>query len=524
MLAWITFIPLIGAATIFLISCENRRAIETWGMFFSGLTLFLSLLLLIGFDVNNPGMQLQINRLWIPNLGINFRMGIDGISLWMVLLTAFLTPIAVYFSAGSIKKDLREFLALLLFLETGMIGVFVSLDLVLFYIFWEVMLIPMYFLIGVWGAERRIYSAVKFFLFTMFGSVLMLIAILVLYREAGIQSFDIEVLKTAAQSLTPRMAVVLFWFFFLAFAIKVPVFPFHTWLPDAHTDAPTAGSVILAGVLLKMGTYGFLRFSLPMFPHQCYDFALLISSLAVIGIIYAAWVATMQPDMKRLIAYSSVSHLGFSVLGIFSFTLEGMTGGLLHMVNHGLSTGALFLIVGMLYDRTHTKLIERFGGITRIMPFFSVCFLLVMLSSIGLPGLNGFVGEFLVLVGSAKAAHELTFPGASYILTVCAATGVIWGAVYMLWMFQRVMLGPVKHKENENLQDLNKREKWCLIPIIVLCVVIGIFPKLLIKPMEAPLKELVRIVQQANQPVSRVDQITGLEHQMHEFGTQRGDQ
>jgi NADH-quinone oxidoreductase subunit M len=494
MLAWITFIPLLGALTVFLIRRDNRQAVGAWGLIFSGFTLLLSLLLLSGFNGEYGAFEFIIRRDWVPDLGIEFLMGVDGISLWMILLTAFLTPITILFSSGSVKHDFREFTALLLLLETGLIGVFSSLDLILFYVFWEASLIPMFFLIGIWGADRRIYSAVKFFLFTMVGSVLMLVAILVLYRagvEAGIRTFDITQLQQVAGLLNPRTAMMLFWFFFIAFSIKVPIFPLHTWLPDAHTDAPTAGSVILAGVLLKMGTYGFLRFSLPLFPQQSVDNALFISVLAVIGIIYAAWVATMQPDMKRLIAYSSVSHLGFAVLGIFSFTIEGMTGGLLQMLNHGLSTGALFLIAGILYDRTHTKLIEKFGGISRVMPMFSVIFLIAMLASIGLPGLNGFVGEFLVLLGSARAAHLSTFPGANYALTALAVTGVIWGAVYMLWMFQRVMLGKIRHEENLQLHDLDRREKWCLIPIIVLCIVIGLFPKLFTKPMEQPIKQLL---------------------------------
>ena len=528
MLAWITFIPLFGALTIFLVKRDDRRGAELWGLLFSGFTLLLSLLLLFGFDGDFGSFKFLIANDWIPSLGIQFKMGIDGISLWMVLLTAFLTPICIYFSTDSIQKGYREFTALLLLLEAGMMGVFVSLDLILFYVFWEAMLIPMYFLIGIWGAERRIYSAVKFFLFTMVGSVLMLIAILVLHR-AGMQmpfdmrTFDLIQLQAVAHNLTPKMASVLFWFFFLAFAIKVPIFPLHTWLPDAHTDAPTAGSVILAGVLLKMGTYGFLRFSLPLFPQQSYDYALFISVLAVVGIIYAAWVATMQPDMKRLIAYSSVSHLGLSVLGIFTFTLEGMTGGLLHMLNHGLSTGALFLIAGIIYNRSHTKLIEKFGGISRIMPLFSVCFMITMLASIGLPGLNGFVGEILVLLGSSKAAYLRTFPGAHMVLTVLAATGVVWGAIYMLWMFQRVMLGPVKHEENRKLKDLSKREIWCLVPILVFCVIIGIFPKMFTKPMEAPLQKLIDRIHYEKPVVEMPKELADIQVQIPEIEETGGE-
>jgi len=495
MLVLITFIPLIGAIITMLARKDDRRGIEFVGMVTSIITLVLSLVVLGGFDGDYGSMKFIIRHEWVSEMGIEFHMGIDGISIWMILLTAFLTPICIFYSGGSIKNSFREFVAMLLFLETSMIGVFASIDMILFFVFWEAVLIPMYFLIGVWGSDRRTYSAMKFIIYTMFGSVLMLVAILIIHQAGnglGLRTFNmLEFPAIIQNAVAPRTAQILFWFFFLAFAIKVPIFPFHTWLPDAHTDAPTAGSVILAGVLLKMGTYGFLRFSLPIFPQESLDFALFISALGVVGIIYGAWVATMQPDMKRLVAYSSVSHLGLIVLGIFTFTIEGMTGGLLQMVNHGLSTGALFLIVGMLYERRHSKLIEQFGGVARVMPFFSACFIIIMLSSIGLPGLNGFVGEILVLLGSAKAAHLGLFEGANYVLTVLAASGVIWSAVYMLWTYQRVMQGPIKHEENKNLQDINAREKWTLIPIIVLCILIGIFPKFFTKPMEAPITKII---------------------------------
>ena len=495
MLALITFIPLVGAILTMLTRRDDRRGIEFIGAFASIITLALSISLISGFRGDFSSMQFIIRHDWIDGLGIEFHMGIDGISLWMVLLTAFLTPICIFYSVGTVKNSPREFIAMLLALETSMIGVFVSLDMILFFVFWEAILIPMYFLIGIWGYDRKTYSAMKFLVYTMFGSILMLVAILMIHKAGfslGIRTFDLLQFPAIVQhAVTPRTAQILFWFFFLAFAIKIPIFPFHTWLPDAHTDAPTAGSVILAGILLKMGAYGFLRLSLPIFPRESLDYALFIIVLGVVGIIYGAWVATMQPDMKRLVAYSSVSHLGLVVLGIFTFTPEGMTGGLLQMVNHGLSTGALFLIVGMLYERAHTKLIEKYGGISRVMPYFSACFLLIMLSSIGLPGLNGFVGEILILLGSAKSSHLVTFPGASYVLTVLAASGAIWSAVYMLWMFQRVMQGPIRHEENKHMEDISAREKWALIPIIVLCILIGIFPKFFTKPMEAPIMQII---------------------------------
>lgn len=495
MLILITFIPLVGALTTMLTRKDDRRGIEAIALLASSLTLLLSIAVLAGFNGDYATMKFVVRYAWVPELGIDFHMGIDGISIWMVLLTSFLTPICVIYSAGTIKEGFREFIALLMFLETAMLGVFVSLDMILFFIFWEAVLIPMYFLIGIWGSDRRTYSAMKFIIYTMFGSILMLVAILIIHRAGlsiGFQTFSMLDFPSIIQNaITPRTAQILFWFFFLAFAIKVPIFPFHTWLPDAHTDAPTAGSVILAGVLLKMGTYGFLRFCLSFFPQESLDFALFISSLGVIGIIYGAWVATMQPDMKRLVAYSSVSHLGLIMVGIFTFTVEGMTGSLLQMINHGLSTSALFLIVGMLYERKHTKLIERFGGIARVMPFFAACFIIIMLSSIGLPGLNGFVGEILILLGSAKAAHLGLFEGASYVLTVLAVSGVIWSAIYMLWTYQRVMQGPIKHQDNQNLSDINMREKLALIPIIIMCFLIGIFPKYFTTPMQAPIQKII---------------------------------
>ena len=388
----------------------------------------------------------------MPSYGISYSLGIDGISMFLILLTTLLSPLAVL-ASWSIHERLKEYFIFMLLLETGMIGVFASLDLFLFYVFWEIMLIPMYFLIGVWGGERRIYAALKFVLYTMVGSVLMLVAIIALYfmhgDATGTFTFSYPQIQSALASgrmvLSPVIEQWLFIAFFLAFAVKVPLFPFHTWLPDAHVEAPTAGSVLLAGVLLKMGTYGLIRFNLPLFPHMSHLFAPLISLLAIVGIVYGALVAMVQPDMKKLVAYSSVSHMGFIVLGIFSFNPQGMEGAVYQMLNHGISTGALFLIVGMIYDRRHTRMIDEFGGLANRMPLYAAFFLVVTLSSIGLPGLNGFVGEFLILLG--------TF-GVSHARAAVAALGVILSAVYMLWMYQRVIWGEIKNDRNAALLDL----------------------------------------------------------------------
>src|SRR5215831_12534009 len=409
----VTFTPAVGGLLILLFGRQQKRAIRSFALSVAVLAFIFSLHLVVHFDVNTTDYQYQINVPWVPAFGISYQMGIDGISLFLILLTTVLTPLAIL-ASYSIDQRPKEYFLFMLMLETGVIGVFVSMDLFLFYVFWEVMLIPMYFLIGVWGGERRIYAAMKFVLYTMIGSVLMLVAIIALYflhgRTTGIYTFSYPAILSAMTSgslvLTPATELYLFLAFFLAFAIKVPLFPFHTWLPDAHVEAPTAGSVLLAGVLLKMGTYGMLRFSLPLFPNMSHLFAPLITFLAVVGIIYGALVAMVQPDMKKLVAYSSVSHMGFVVLGIFSFTTQGMEGAIFQMLNHGVSTGALFLLVGVIYDRRHTRLIEEFGGLANRMPAFATFFLIVTLSSIGLPGLNGFVGEFLTLLG-AFGAHPM---------------------------------------------------------------------------------------------------------------------
>ncbi|MGR3220488.1 MAG: NADH-quinone oxidoreductase subunit M, partial [Candidatus Anammoxibacter sp.] len=447
------------------------------------MTFLFSLHLFFHFDSGTSDFQFEQNISWIPEFGINYHVGIDGISILLFLLTTFFTPICIL-ASWSIKERIKEYMIAMLFLEMGMLGVFISLDFFLFYVFWEVMLIPMYFIIGVWGGPRRIYAAMKFFIYTMAGSVLMLLAILSLYfihgKATGEYTFDI--VKINQLNLPIDVQFWMFIAFAIAFAIKVPMFPFHTWLPDAHVEAPTAGSVILAAVLLKMGTYGFLRFCMPMFPYACHQFVPLISWLAIIGIVYGALVAMVQDDLKKLVAYSSISHLGFVMLGMFAFNNEGVEGSLIQMVNHGLSTGALFLCVGMLYERRHTRLISEFGGLTKKMPIFCAMFLIASLSSIGLPGLNGFVGEFLILVGVFKTNH---------LYAVIAATGVILAACYMLWMFQRVMFNKINNPKNESLKDMTKREYAMLVPIIILIFWLGIYPQPFLKTMEVSVNHLL---------------------------------
>ena len=420
------------------------------------------------FDPLASGMQFEVNIPWVSSFGINYHFGIDGISLLLIVLTTILTSLSILASWNSITSGIKGYFISMLLLEVGMIGVFCALDLFLFYIFWEVMLIPMYFIIGVWGGPRKVYAAIKFVLFTMFGSLLMLVGIMyVLFQyQAVTGEFSFDILKlTSTLSLDYIQQIWLFGAFALAFAIKVPLFPFHTWLPDAHVQAPTAGSVILAGVLLKMGTYGFIRICLPMFPEATIAYLPYICILSVIAIIYGALVAMVQKDIKSLVAFSSVSHMGFVMLGLFALNMQGLEGAVMQMINHGISTGALFLLVGMIYERRHTRMIEDFGGIAKVMPLFTVVFMIVTLSSIGLPLTNGFVGEFLILLGMFKT---------NYIYATLAATGVILSACYMLWMFQRVFYGEVTKEENKKLLDLNLREKVILLPLIILIFFIGI--------------------------------------------------
>jgi NADH-quinone oxidoreductase subunit M len=481
----VVFLPLLGAALLLLVDRQRETIIKHLAFAVSVLTFLVSLLLYRGFRLNVPGMQFMERKPWIPGYGVQYLVGVDGISLLLVLLTTFLTAVAILSSYTAITKSVKEYMICMLLLETGMLGVFVALDLVLFYVFWEGMLIPMYFLIGVWGGPRRIYATIKFFLYTMAGGVLMLVAIISLYylnggRPGGEFTFDL--LKISGLELPFSTQIWLFLAFAVAFAIKVPMFPFHTWLPDAHVEAPTAGSVILAGVLLKMGTYGFLRFALPLFPEATRFFTPLFSWLAIIGILYGALVSMVQPDLKKLVAYSSVSHLGFVMLGIFALTIQGVEGGILQMINHGLSTGALFLIVGMIYERRHTRLIEDFGGLARVIPVCTAFFLIVTLSSIGLPGLNGFVGEFLILVGTFRVNR---------LYAVLATAGVILAAVYMLWMFQRMMFGGVTRDENRRLSDLTPREVAVLVPVLLCIIWIGIYPRPFLAVTEASVKQLL---------------------------------
>jgi NADH-quinone oxidoreductase subunit M len=487
-LTLLTFLPLAGALLILLLPEERKETIRMVTLAISLVVFAVSLWILGLFNAANPDLQLVVDLPWIKigNNTISYSLGIDGLSILLVLLTTFLTPISILSTWTAVKEKVKGFMAFFLLLETGMLGVFLAQDLVLFYIFWEFTLIPMYFLIGIWGGERRIYAAVKFFLFTMFGSLLMLAAILWLGLTQG--TFSVPEL-TGGGGLPYYTQLWLFLAFALAFAIKVPMFPLHTWLPDAHVEAPTAGSVILAGVLLKMGSYGFLRFNLPMFPQVAVQAAPWMAFLAVIGILYGALVAFAQKDVKKLVAYSSVSHLGFVMLGLFALNAQGIQGGILQMVNHGLSTGALFLIVGMIYERRHTRDMDAFGGIWKAMPVFGSISLVVMLSSVGLPGLNGFVGEFTILMG-AYTSQAIGYG----LVAITAALGVIFAAVYLLHMYQKVFLGEVKHEENKALLDLNPREIFTLVPLLIVIFWIGLYPKPFFAHISPAVEKLLAIL------------------------------
>ncbi|MDQ3068737.1 MAG: NADH-quinone oxidoreductase subunit M [Acidobacteriota bacterium] len=482
-------LPLLGALLVLLAGRgEGRERLVQWiALGASLVTLALTLALWYWFDPASADFQFVERRAWMPSFGITYHVGLDGISLMLVVLTAFLTPIALLSSWESVHKKVMAFAFFVLLLEAAMIGVFVAVDLFLFYIFWDAMLIPMYFLIGVWGYDRRVYAAIKFMLYTMAGSILMLLAIIGLaYHHAdvaGVMSFNL--LDLYALDLPLHLQYWFFLAFALAFAIKVPLFPFHTWLPDAHVEAPTAGSVILAGVLLKMGTYGFIRFAFPLFPAAAMAFAPWIGLLAVIGIVYGALVAMVQPDMKKLVAYSSVSHMGIIVLGLVSMNTQGVQGAMFQMLAHGVATGGLFLIVGMLSDRRHTRLIAEYGGLKAVMPKLVAAFLLITLASIGLPGMNGFIGEFLSLVGAFRFDWRLA---------AVAATGVILSAVYMLWMFQRVNYGPVTNEKNRRLPDLTTREWFVIAPIVAMAIFMGVFPNVFLKPMAPAVERVIELV------------------------------
>ncbi len=492
-LSVVLFTPLAGALLMLFIPRENELAHKIAGNIFGVLGFLVSLPLIRWFKPGWGGFAFEETADWIPSIGAKYHLGIDGISLLLIMLTTFLGMIAILSSWTAIHQRTKEYYILLLLLQTGMIGVFVSLDFFLFYVFWEVMLVPMYFLIGVWGSDRRLYAAIKFFLYTLAGSVVMLLAILALYfyapaQAGGTRTFDVPTLLAAAQHFSDPLRVWLFWGFFFAFAIKVPMFPFHTWLPDAHTEAPTAGSVILAGVLLKMGTYGFIRFSLPLLPSDPllrHKIIQVVIVLSLISIIYGALVCLMQKDMKRLIAYSSVSHLGFCTLGIFALTPNGLSGSVLQQINHGISTGALFLIVGVLYERRHTRMISEFGGLATPMPNFAAIYLIISLSSLGMPLLNGFIGEFTILQGAFQVSKAWAAWG---------SLGVVLGAAYLLWLYQRVMFGPVTQFANEDLPDLNLREYATLVPLVILAFWIGIYPKPFFDLIEKPVENIVRQV------------------------------
>lgn len=494
LLTYLLFTPIIGSVVVLFFGKTKTKFIRWFGLFVSLIAFVISLVIYFGFDSAKPQFQFVHQVLWISSLNVSYNVGVDGISLLLVLLTTFLTPLTLLSTWNAIEKNVKMFTSSMLFLEAGMLGVFISLDIFLFYIFWEAMLIPMYFIIGIWGGERRIYASIKFFIYTMVGSLLMLVAIiwLAVYASGITGKFTTSLLELykVGPTIPHQIQGWMFGAFFLSFAIKVPLFPLHTWLPDAHVEAPTAGSVILAGVLLKMGTYGILRYCLPLFPQSAINFAPLISVLAIIGIIYGALVSMVQTDMKKLVAYSSVSHLGFVVLGTFAMTVEAVQGAVIQMVNHGLSTGALFLLVGMIYERTHRRDIAYYGGIAKIVPLYATALMIASLSSVGLPGLNGFIGEFLILLGTFKSSVLN-----SWWYTVFAATGVIFAAVYLLWMYQRVVFGEVKNPElKDHLTDMNVREFVVLIPIFIFIVWIGIYPGTFLGMTEESTKSILQHV------------------------------
>jgi NADH-quinone oxidoreductase subunit M len=501
-LGWLTLIPLIGAVLVMVVPKEEESIHRGVGLVTAIAALFVSLLILPEFDAAQAGFQLEVNKAWVPSLGITFHLGIDGISLWLVLLTTFMAVVTLFSpqAIGIRNIRVREFTVAMLVLEAGMLGAFLALDLFVFYVFWELMLVPMYFIIGIWGGDRRLYASIKFVLYTLVGSLLMLAAILYVYVQAhaltGTWSFDYATF--ASLTLPERPQLLCFGAFTLAFMIKVPLFPLHTWLPDAHVEAPTGGSVILAAVLLKFGTYGFLRFAMPMFPLATWELSPLLAGLALVGIIYGALMAYVQDDVKKLVAYSSVSHLGFVVLGVLTLNPQGLQGGIYQMLAHGISTGGLFLGVGILYDRRHTRRLADFGGLWKQMPVFAACFLVIVLASGGLPGLCGFVGEFLILLGTFNAGKGWVADGLPagrmfwnpMLMGGLAATAVILAAMYLLTMYQKVFFGPLDKPENRDphVKDIHGRERWVFASVIVAALVMGIWPQPILSRTEASVK------------------------------------
>lgn len=486
-LSTVIFLPIAGALLLFLMPRKNDALIKLTALLLSLATFIFSIPLFTSFDKTTYKMQFTESHSWIPSWGIKYALGVDGISVLFVLLSTLLSILCITVSWNSIKDKVKEFYAALLLIEGSMIGVFCSLDLFLFYMFWEAMLIPMYLLIGVWGGPNRVYAAIKFFLYTLVGSLLMLIGIIVLYLNTG-HSFDILQMMTTNYPF--NLQIMLFWAFFAAFSVKVPMWPVHTWLPDAHTEAPTAGSVILAGILIKMGAYGFLRFNMPLFPEATKALAPVMLILSVVAIIYGGIICLGQTDLKRLIAYSSVSHMGFVTLGIFALNMQGIQGGILQMINHGIVTGAMFLCIGMIYDRTHTRQIADYGGVASVLPVYAAFFMVLTLASIGLPGTNGFVGEFLIILGGFTA---------SKILGTLSATGIIIGAAYMLWLYQKVFFMETNPKV-QGLKDMDFREIFTIVPLLLLIFWIGVYPNTFLGFMDASVQHLIERINAAGQP------------------------
>jgi len=495
-LSYLIFLPILLSIPILFFSKDGHKLIKYYALAVSVITLGVALYLLKIFDGVNPGFQFMERHQWVVDIKIFYLVGVDGISLLLALLTAFIFPVTILGVWSSVNTRVKEFFFLFLILEGSLFGVFLSLDLILFYVFWELILIPMYFIIGFWGGKNKYYANIKFFLFTMFGSLLMLVAIIWLssYVTPQLQKFttDYTEIKKVSAYIPVKIQLWLFIFFGLSFAIKVPIFPLHTWLPDAHTEAPTAGSIILAAVLLKMGTYGLIRYSMGLFPLMFIRYANVIAILGIIGIIYGAMVCIAQKDMKKLVAYSSVSHMGFIVLGLAALTTESMQGSLIQMINHGLSTGALFMFVGFIYDRRHTRMIADYGGLIKTIPVFGSIFLIICLSSIGLPGLNGFVGEFMILVGAFKSDIL-----GNHTYAIVASSGVILSAIYLLWMYQRVMLGPITNDENKTVSDLNKREIFSGVLLLIFIVWIGVYPNTFLSKSEASINKVIEEVNYA---------------------------